>query len=337
MLVSMPQPLVVNDVYNLARFGQITLSEGRQYQFTHNNTPDADGYAAHLAALQLNQIILDDARTSQNPEPVMYPPGGLSASNTLRTGAVASVDGVMSYGFGAYRLHPVGEVLFSNNERPEAPAEVGGNFKVAGINVLNYFTTIDNGASICGGLNNLGCRGADSAEEFERQRDKLISAITAIDADILGLVELENNESAAIADLVAGLNDASAPGTYAYVDTGIIGTDAIKVGIVYKPASATPTGSFAILDSSVNPIFIDDLNRPALAQTFTTTSGEVFTVSVNHFKSKGSGCEAVGDPDLNDGQSSCPVTRANAATALVNWLATDPTSSGDADFLILVT
>ena len=56
---------------------------------------------------------------------------------------------------------------------------------------------------------------------------------------------------------------------------------------------------------------------------------------MNHLKSKGSDCNAVGDPDTGDGQGNCNVTRTNAATALANWLATDPTGSGDPDFLII--
>ena len=56
---------------------------------------------------------------------------------------------------------------------------------------------------------------------------------------------------------------------------------------------------------------------------------------VNHFKSKGSDCIDVGDPDLGDGQGNCNLTRTRAATALVTWLATDPTGSGDLDFLLL--
>jgi len=58
-------------------------------------------------------------------------------------------------------------------------------------------------------------------------------------------------------------------------------------------------------------------------------------VVVNHFKSKGSDCDDVGDPDANDGQGNCNLTRTKAATALVNWLASDPTGSGDPDFLII--
>ena len=60
-----------------------------------------------------------------------------------------------------------------------------------------------------------------------------------------------------------------------------------------------------------------------------------FTVAVNHLKSKGSACDDVGDPDLGDGQGNCSQTRRAAAEALVDWLATDPTGSGDPDFIIM--
>ena len=64
-------------------------------------------------------------------------------------------------------------------------------------------------------------------------------------------------------------------------------------------------------------------------------TGERFTVAVNHLKSKGSDCNDVGDPDTGDGQGNCSQTRTAAAEALVDWLATDPTGSGDPDFLII--
>ncbi len=37
------------------------------------------------------------------------------------------------------------------------------------------------------------CRGADDDLEFTRQRDKIIAAISTIDADVVGLMEIENN------------------------------------------------------------------------------------------------------------------------------------------------
>merc|ERR1712226_21741 len=137
-------------------------------------------------------------------------------------------------------------------------------------------------------------------------------------------------------DLVNGLNDVVGAGTYDYVATGSIGSDQIKCAFIYKPATVSLVGDFAILDSSVDPIFIDDKNRPALVQTFEEiATGEKLTVAVNHFKSKGSSCATIGDPDQSDGQANCAQTRADAATALANFLATDPTGSGDSDFLII--
>ncbi len=148
-------------------------------------------------------------------------------------------------------------------------------------------------------------------------------------------MEMENTQGVEpAADLAAGLNDATAPGTYSYVDTGVIGTDAIRVGLLYKTTKMTPVGPFKVLNSAVDPRFIDTLNRPTLAQTFQRAgSGEKITVAVNHLKSKGSAC--AGDPDTGDGAGNCDVTRTNAAKALRDWLATDPTNSGDPDRLII--
>ena len=83
-----------------------------------------------------------------------------------------------------------------------------------------------------------GC-GCDQPTEFTRQRDKLLAALSGLDADIIGLNELENTTGVEpLASIVSGL-----PG-YAYIDTGTIGTDAIKVGLIYRPAVVTPVGDF---------------------------------------------------------------------------------------------
>ena len=90
--------------------------------------------------------------------------------------------------------------------REATPPDVGGTLTVASLNVLHYLSTIDTGAWICGPSGDMECRGADSAVEFGRQRAKIISAIAGMDADIVGLMEMENNPGAAIHDLVNGLN-----------------------------------------------------------------------------------------------------------------------------------
>ncbi|MGC1374854.1 MAG: ExeM/NucH family extracellular endonuclease, partial [Anaerolineales bacterium] len=344
MLIYIPQQLTDTENYTLARYGEVSLSvNGRLFNPTTLTTPGA----AAIAQQDLNdrsRILLDDGDNMQDIDPTLYPTGGLSAANTLRSGdTVNGLTGVLEQRFGVYRIQPVGPISFNAaNPRPAAPENVGGRLKVAALNTLNFFTTLDttpgsgNGPNICGPLLNQECRGANDAFEFDRQRAKLVNEMLGLDADVYGLMELENNPSASLQSLVDGLNAATAPGTYAYINTGTIGGDAIKVGLIYKPATVTPVGAFALLTSSVDPTFIDTLNRPVLAQTFSeNATGERFTIAVNHLKSKGSDCIAAGDPDTGDGQGNCNLTRAAAAAAEANWLAHDPTGSGDPDFLLV--
>ena len=346
MLVTFPDTLSVREYFELARYGQVILSEGgRPRQFTDANMPDATGFINHQIDLASRTIILDDTDNRQNrpsdvPNTAYYHPvPGLSISNLFRGGdTITDLTGVLHWSFAgqsgtdAWRIRPVTEAytyaFTSVNARPTVP-DVDGSVKVASFNVLNYFLTIDT-SNVCAPTQNQDCRGADSVQELERQRTKMLAALSAIDADIFGFMEMENTPGVEpLADIVAGL-----PG-YDYIDTGVIGTDAIRVGIIYKTTTVQPVGNYAILTSSVDPRFIDTRNRPALAQAFEeiATGGRV-TVVVNHLKSKGSGC-GVGDDDTTTGQGNCNGTRTLAAQALADWLATDPTGSGDSDVLII--
>jgi len=322
------------------------LTSERRLTPTAQFEPGPDAIQAAQDFL-LNKITLDDGRSTQNPDPAIHPNGSIFDLNNLFRGGdtAANVTGVMDYSFGLYRIQPTqGADYTSTNPRTAAPDPVGGDIKVASFNVLNYFTTLDypTGDPLdnkCGPLENQECRGADADQplEFTRQRDKIIAALTAIDADVVGLLEIENNvNDDAVIDLVNGLNAAYGAAVYDYVSTGPVGTDAIKVALIYKPAAVSLVGGHAILDSSVDSRFLDTKNRPTLAQTFMqNNNGAAFTVAVNHLKSKGSDCNDVGDPDLGDGAGNCNLTRLAAAQALVDWLAADPTGSGDPDFLII--
>jgi predicted extracellular nuclease len=329
MAVTLPQSLTISESFNFDRFNELVLSDGRQFQPTAVHEPGSPEAAALAAVNARGRITLDDGRNAQNPDPAIHPDGAVfDLANRFRAGdTVRNVTGVLDFAFGLYRVQPTeGADHTTENPRPAQPDDVDGNLRVGSFNVLNYFTSIGTGDEF---------RGANTVEEFQRQRAKIIAAITALDADVVGLIEIQNN-TAAIADLVGGLNDASGAGTYAYVNTGVIGTDAIKVAFVYKPGRVTPVGDHAILDSSVDPRFIDTKNRPVLAQTFrSNATGGIVTVAVNHLKSKGTDCNDIGDPDTGDGSGNCNLTREAAAEALVDWLGTDPTDSGDDDFLIV--
>jgi predicted extracellular nuclease len=335
MLITIPHTLYASGNFTQGRFGEVDLSVGGPLD---NPTNVVAPGAPALALQDLNdrsRIQLDDGSTVQNPLPL---PPYLGPDGTLRTGdTVPSLTGVLSFGFGVYEVHPIEPVEFTRaNPRPQSPPEVGGSLTVAAYNVLNYFTTLDGSGPICGPLANQDCRGADNAFELERQRAKLVAALAELDADVVGFMEIENHPGdVPTADLVAGINDVLGAGTYDYIATGAIGSDAIRVALIYKSAEVTPVGDFAILDSAVDPGFDDQKNRPALAQTFGENgTDDVVTVAVNHLKSKGSDCNDVGDPDAGDGQGNCNGTRNRAAQALVDWLGTDPTGSGSAESLI---
>ena len=258
MLVTFPEALSVSEYFQLARYGEVVLSaDGRPLQFTATAAPSVAGYAAFRTELASRRIILDDDNNNQNDmvsgpqsnEPYPYPSGGLSTTNRFRGGdTITGLTGVLHWSFAgqtgtdAWRIRPVpgqNYTFQSVNPAPASPPAVGGGLKVSSFNVLNYFTTLEVPGAVCG-PSNLECRGANTAVELARQRDKIVSAMASIDADVLGLIEIQNDSGASVADLVAGLNAVTAPGTYAYVDTGTIGTDAIKTAFVYQTASVIP-------------------------------------------------------------------------------------------------
>jgi predicted extracellular nuclease len=345
MLVTFTDTLTVTNLRNLERFGTVTLSEGgRLYQYTNYNSPDVDGYNAHKNLIARRSIVLDDGLRAENPSHIHYLKAGNTAGYSLRAGDnLTNLTGTLRYSRGAggrgdetWRLMPTEDPTFeSANPRPGAPS-VGGSIRVASFNVLNYFSTVDSGQDNCGPEGESACRGADSDTEFARQLEKTVTALKMLDADIVGLMELENNANESISTIVDALNARIGSGDYSYIDTGTIHDDAIKTGFIYRETVVSPSGDFALLDRSVDSRFNDARNRPALAQTFSVnaTAAEL-TVVVNHLKSKGSSCESDGDPNLGDGQGNCNLIRANAAAALADWIEGDPTGSGDADFLII--
>ena len=247
MFVNFTQTLIATETYSQGHYGEVHLSVPNRLDTPTNVVLPG---AAAIALQDLNdrsRIQMDDGTTAADPIPVPY----IGAGGTLRLGdMLPSLTGCMSYAFEAYEVHPTVAPTFSRvNFRNATPMGVGGSFKVASFNVLNYFVTLDDSGPICGPVGGQDCRGADNAAEFTRQRDKIISALVAMDADVVGLIEIENHPTdAAIQDLVNGLNAVMGAGTYDYVPTGPIGDDAIKLGFIYKPGTTALSGAHAVLD-----------------------------------------------------------------------------------------
>lgn len=331
MLVTIAGPLAVSQNFFLGRFGQLTVAAGTRLENPTNRFrpgPQARQLAAENAR---RSLLLDDGTSLQNPSPIPY----IGADNTVRAGdSIASLTGVLDYGLAtnstagiaSYRLQPtVAPAIVRANARTLAPDAVGGNLKVASFNVLNFFTTFTDGTTADGQAGQgcrLGdevaaanCRGANNLAEFLRQRAKIVEAMAAIDADLLGLIEIQNNGAVAVQNLVEALNARVGAGTYAVLpdpSTGT-GTDAIKTAMIYKAARLAPVGGAS---SDIDPIH----NRPPLAQTFAAANGERFTLVVNHFKSKGCGGASGADLDAGDLQGCFNATRVAQAQALLRFV-----------------
>lgn len=329
MWVKIPQSLTVSENYNYGRYGELSLSLGRLYIPT-NLYPAKSSEALALAKQnQLSKIILDDGFGNQNRTPWL--PQNFSAANTLRSGnQVKNVEGILEYRFGAWRIQPIQnkaqpEIVKDSNPRVSLPTKEAKQIRVASFNVLNY----DNGAEKGFPTE----RGANSLVEFNKQHQKIVSALKAIDADVYGLMEIANNgydDKSAIAHLTQALGK-----DWKYIippNTQKLGTDAIAVAIIYNSARVKPVNAAVVYDD------LSQKNRVTLAQSFQAlTGGKNFTVVPNHLKSKGSCPEdkTSQDADQSDGQGCWNATRLTAVQKLMQWIATNPTKTPQPNYLLV--
>ncbi|WP_439842212.1 ExeM/NucH family extracellular endonuclease [Aeromonas taiwanensis] len=290
---------------------------------------------------QQNQLVVEtDAKAPDGVLP--WFPGFNAEDGYLRIGdKLNGLEGALGYSYNLFRLVAsnridASQIDHSGWDRVETPelAETG-DLRVASFNVLNFFTTVVGGDANPTGSN----RGAPTVAEFELQRTKIVSAITRLNADVVGLMEIENNgygDNSAIANLVAALNAAQPDEVdhYRWIaspDGKPIGTDAITVGLIYRPTKVTPEGAASLIalpmqqaeavDASGKTVTINQGMRESLVQRFSSPKGDApLTLVVNHLKSKGSACfEDYPDyvsADPLDGQGHCNALRVSAARVL---------------------
>ncbi|MFM1664052.1 ExeM/NucH family extracellular endonuclease [Aeromonas salmonicida] len=290
---------------------------------------------------QQNQLVVEtDAKALDGVLP--WYPAFNAEDGYLRIGdKLNGLEGALGYSYNLFRLVASNridssDIDHSGWDRVETPelAEAG-DLRVASFNVLNFFTTVVGGDANPTGSN----RGALTVAEFEKQRTKIVSAITRLNADVVGLMEIENNgygDNSAIANLVEALNAAQPDEAdyYRWIaspDGQPIGTDAITVGLIYRPASVTPQGAASLivlpvqqaeaLDASGKQVAINQGMRESLLQQFSSPKGDApLTLVVNHLKSKGSACfedyPDYASADPLDGQGHCNALRVSAAKVL---------------------
>ncbi|HEX6219864.1 MAG TPA: ExeM/NucH family extracellular endonuclease [Acidimicrobiia bacterium] len=363
MLLTLTQDLHIVEFFNYDRTNEVVLATTRQFQGTHSAPPGPQAVAI-AEENALNQITIDDGRTSQNPDWNQHPDGSeFTENNSFRGGdLLLGVTGVMHEGVPHpfedtpdYRIQPTGPATHvETNPRPTAPDNVGGNVTVASFNVLNFFTHLDDGVNdICGPTGDMECRGADTAEELDRQLTKLVAGILALDADIVGIQEIENDirddepvvpnrSHDPVLTLVEALNAADRGGTWAWVgETNHYNDYPVRNDIIYRKSAVTPVGEPVALaddafDKSRPETPGEPVGRPPVAQAFRAHgpgAHSTFTVVVNHFKSKGSSCASIGDPDAGDGQGNCNLTRVAQSVALIDFV--DELSENSSGVLVI--
>ena len=337
MLVAPVDTLTVSEVYDLTSYGELTLSEGgllvQPTELARPGTAEAEAVAAENT---LRRIVLDDgvsARVTTTTRPYLSPETPVRVGDELEFTSPL----VLGHGFDQWRLQPAdgtaADTFAAQNTRPEAPDEVGGDVQVGAFNVLNYFLT----------HSGPDARGARSEEQFEEQAAKIVTAISALDADVVTLMEIEDTDStgysqgdadSALADLVRRLNDVAGAEVWSYVPLPEalydVERDVIRNAIIYRNDVVMPVGN-SVGDADEAVWFNA---REPIAQTF-VKDGDAFTVVANHFKSKSPG-EPTGDNvDAGDGQGEWNGDRQRQAAALADFAAGLRTSTGDDDVVLL--
>lgn len=343
MLVRFVNPLTVSQSEFLGPRGELTLSYGRLEVPTNKYKPRTAEAVAMAAANAANMIVLDDG-IFVTPATVPY----IGADGTIRAGdTVSGLTGVIDFGAiggggAAFKLQPTIAPVFSrDNPRPAGPSFAAGNVKVASANVLNFFTTFTNGSDVTGATGQgctvgasttkSNCRGADNLNEFTRQRNKIVNALKLIDADVFGLMEIQNNGEYTVTYLVDALNAAigGAP-VYAVVPKpATSGSDAIRVAMIYKPSKLALVGAAL---SDADAVF----QRAPMGATFKAANGGKFSLIVNHLKSKGSCPGGTGVESDMDGQGCWNAMRTRQAAQLRDgFIPAMITASGDQDVLVI--
>ena len=330
--------------HNLQSFGELWTSAGSAMpvEAFESQAPGTTAANNITAANNGARLVLDDGYSvsvsdASHPGDQPY----FTKDVVVRNGdAITFPAGgsLLSFGFSNWRLQPPTPITDASaanlkptftaaNLRPATAPAVGGDITVAAFNVLNYFTTLTS--------QNPDARGARTAEEFAIQKSKIVTAINALDADVVALQEIENSvklgekPDEALADLVAGLNAAAGSKVWDYVrtpaalhDAAI--TDVITNAIIFKPAVVKLSGEAqTIIDETVW-----DIAREPIAQTFKYGKSFV-TVIANHFKSK-SGT----DPTPQPGQDAFNDERVEQAGSLLTFANTLSEGQKNAVYLV---
>jgi len=263
---------------------------------TQENVAGSDEAIAAAAENDDHRLIIESSTSAPNGEIPYYPNFNLyPEDNYIRIDdSVIGMEGVITYTYGDFALVVTNELYSSNFEhntdRKSSPdidtstEDTHFAITLGTQNVLNFFNSPYGGDSNSFGDN----RGADNDDEYQKQLAKLVSAINGLDADIVGLMEIENNgfgSDSGIQTLVDAINDeyydedpkdvdsaASISNRYAFVaydsnndlildDLDALGSDAISTGILYRPTKVSIESMQVIpMPEQHAPVVVNDNN-----------------------------------------------------------------------------
>lgn len=313
-MVELNQILYVTNIGNWNKYGEITLSSKRLMSPTEIALPGSDEYYSLVQSNNFDQLILSDGSSDIYPTPRPW----TGEKDYIRTGAYTThIVGRFTIEEYGYTITPTEEPVFENNIRPTMAEDLGDyDVKVCGFN-LKYYLASNWGTGY----------GPETEEEAEQQHRKIVKALLAIDADVFGLVEIQQGQDA-LQKLADALNAIDSEAEYTYINDGTqVYGSYTKAGYLYKSSKLTPVRQLQSNDTGVK-------NRKKAQGFQVKNTGEKFVFMINHFKAK-SGKGSGDNADKGDGQSTYNGDRVREATA-VNTFAKSCTSYfGDSDVLIM--
>lgn len=313
-LVELNQTLYVTNISNWNKYGEITLSSKRLMSPTDVALPGSAEYRNIVKENEFDQLILSDGSNKQYPTPRPW----IGDKDYIRTGAYTNkVIGVFTIEEYGYTITPTEEPIFEGNNRPSEVENLGNyDLKVCGFNLQIYIAS-----------NWDGDYGPASKEEADKQHAKIVKALATIDADVFGLVEIQQGQLA-LQKLADALNALDPTAQYTYINDGTqaYGTYT-KAGYLYKANKVKPLRQLQSNDTGVK-------NRKKAQGFEVLTTGEKFVYMINHFKAK-SGKGSGDNADKGDGQGTYNGDRVREATAVVTFAKSCATYFGDEDVLIM--
>ena len=326
-------------IFTLHCFGEVHIHIDNPETWT---TGELAGYIGQTVVFDAPIVVSSNAGSTLTVSPRrLFTPTNQAYPRSAAYNSVASLNssGAMSLS-GVYEYHRCGEKIYNltarvngtnsltwvsgewrGNTREELEAGIPdvGDYRLLVCTMnLEYYLAAGTGS---------GSMGPSSYEEHQHQRTKIRKALTRINADLYGFVEIESGDDA-LKEIANDLNDNLSGRNFTIISDGTSPNGTYtKAGFVYDANKLTPIGKLQEINAKVS-------NRKKMICFEEKETGERFIFSVNHFKAK-SGSGSGGDANQGDGQGTFNATRVEEAQAVIDHYKKYRQALGEQDILIM--